>query len=104
MTMRFVARLTKVANIPPHIIYWLIESDDTKLTYFHFFCCWKQKTLQTLGELDAGGYISYADFSIYDITSKSIQSFVNIPQHILQDMRELYLEWMGAHVICWPRQ
>ena len=37
------------------------------------------------------GHISHADFSSNDLTSKSIQSFVNIPPHILQKMRELYL-------------
>ena len=37
------------------------------------------------------GHISYADFSSNDLTSKSIQSFVNIPPHILQNMRELVL-------------
>ena len=37
------------------------------------------------------GHISHADFSVNDLTSKSIQSFVNIPPHILQDMRELHL-------------
>ena len=44
-----------------------------------------------LEELDTKGHISYADFSINDITSESIRSFVNIPPHILQDMRWLYL-------------
>ena len=37
------------------------------------------------------GHISHADFSSNDLTSKSIQSFVNIPPHILQNMRELNL-------------
>ena len=37
------------------------------------------------------GHISYADFRFNDLTSKSIQSFVNIPPHILQNMRVLYL-------------
>ena len=35
------------------------------------------------------GHISHANFSYNDLTSKSIQSFVNIPPHILQNMREL---------------
>ena len=37
------------------------------------------------------GHILHAHFRRNDITSKSIQSFVNIPPHILQDMRELHL-------------
>ena len=37
------------------------------------------------------GHISYAEFSSNDLTSKSMQSFVNIPPHILQNMRELWL-------------
>ena len=37
------------------------------------------------------GHISYADFWRNDLTSKSIQSFVNIPPHILQNTRELNL-------------
>ena len=35
MTMRFLAGLTKLANIPPDITGRLMES-DTKLTLFHF--------------------------------------------------------------------
>ena len=38
------------------------------------------------------GHISHADFSHNDMTSKSIQSFVDIPPHIVQDMRELELD------------
>ena len=38
------------------------------------------------------GHISYAEFWSNDLTSKSIQSFVNIPPHILQNMRELRLD------------
>ena len=38
------------------------------------------------------GHISYAYFSHNGLTSKSIQSFVNLPPHILQNMRELYLD------------
>ena len=37
------------------------------------------------------GHISHARFWSNSITSKSVQSFVNIPPHILQDMRELHL-------------
>ena len=39
------------------------------------------------------GHISYADFSSNGLTSKSIQSFVNIPPHILQYLRELELSY-----------
>ena len=37
------------------------------------------------------GHISHANFSGNDLTSRSIQSFVNIPPHILQNMRMLHL-------------
>ena len=37
------------------------------------------------------GHITHAYFWVNDITSKSIQSFVNIPPHILQNMRMLHL-------------
>ena len=39
------------------------------------------------------GHISHADFTNNDLTSKSIQSFVNIPPHILQNMRVLDLSF-----------
>ena len=44
------------------------------------------------GAAGCRGHISYADFSVNDLTSKSVQSFVNIPPHILQNMRELDLD------------
>ena len=142
MTMRFMAGLTKLANIPPNITM------GTKLNYFHFLFEAKDisMTTRTLGSdemvvnsdyswtpLDyyvtghaishsncpwalhffgssiddekfelfcqgcaapggtgCRGHISYADFSANGITSKSIQSFVNL-LHILQNMRELDL-------------
>ena len=59
--------------------------DDEK---FQLFC----QGCAAPGGSGCRGHISYADFSGNDITSKSIQSFVNIPPHILQDMRELLLE------------
>ena len=37
------------------------------------------------------GHILCADFRFNDLTLKSIQSFINIPPHILQNMRELHL-------------
>ena len=143
MTMRFMAGLTKLANIPPDITV------DTKLNYFHFLfeakdismtattlgsdnkfvspdyswtpldyyvtglaishsnCSWRLYFFSSSiddekfelfcqgcaapGGTGCRGHISYANFSINDITSKSIQSFANIPPHILQNMRELHL-------------
>ena len=38
------------------------------------------------------GHISYANFRFNVITSKNIQLFVNLPPHILQYMRELWLD------------
>ena len=43
------------------------------------------------GKTGCRGHISYVHISGSGITSKSIQSFVNIPTHILQDMRVLDL-------------
>ena len=147
MTLRFLAGLTKLANIPLYITRRLMEVDE--LTYFHLLfeakdisvttrtlcsdemdvtphyywtpldyyvtghaishsnCPWSLnfsissidddkfemfcQGCTTPGATRCRGHISYADFSFNDITSKSIQSFVNIPQHILQDMRRLDL-------------
>ena len=58
--------------------------DDEK---FELFC----QGCAAPGGTGCRGHISDANFSHNDITSKSIQSFVNIPPHILQDMRELHL-------------
>ena len=143
ITMRFLAGLTKLANIPPNItmdtklntFHFLFEAKDismttrtlgsdemyveshyswTPLDYYvtghaisHSNCSWilgfrsssiddeKFKLLcqgcAAPGGTGCRGHISYAYFSLNDITSKSIQSFVNIPPHILQDMRELRL-------------
>ena len=43
------------------------------------------------GGTGSRGHISYAYFFNNHLTSKSIQSFVNIPPHILQNMRVLHL-------------
>ena len=144
MTTRFLAGLTKLANIPPDITV------DTKLNYFHFMfeakeismtsrnlgsdemvvgshyswtpldyyvtghaishsnCPWRLNFNNSSiddekfelfcqgcaapGGTGCRGHISYANFSHNDITSKSIQSFVNLPPHILQDMRKLDLD------------
>ena len=145
MTMRFLAGLTKLANIP-HRIRMV---GDTELNYFHLLFEAKDisMTTRTLGSREmfvsshyswtpldyyvtghaishsncpwslnfeyysidgekfelfcqgcaapggagCSGHISHANFSSSDLTSKSIQSFVNIPPHILQDMRKLDL-------------
>ena len=58
--------------------------DDEK---FELFC----QGCAAPGGTGCRGHISYADFSYNDLTSKSIQSFVNIPLHILQYMRVLQL-------------
>ena len=153
MTIRFLAGLTKLTNIPPDITQKLLERDDTKLICFHLLFEAKDismhMTTQILGldemiisshyswtPLDyyvAGhaishsncpwtvnfnnyfmddeklelfcqgcaapggtgcrGHISHANFNGSDITSKSLQSFLNLPPHILQEMRNLYLRY-----------
>ena len=151
MTIRFVAGLTKLANIPPDITKKLMERNDTKLICFHLLfeakdismhmttrilgsdemvvesryswtpldyyvigyaishsnCPWKlnfnnyfmddeklelfcQGCAALLGT-GCRGHILHANFGGSDITSRSIQSFLNIPPHILQEMRVLYL-------------
>ena len=148
VTLRFVAGLTKLANVPPEItrklrkdddnnltlLHWLFECKDTSVTtrtlgsdemvvsshyswtpldYYvtghvisHSNCPWKLnfdyssiaekfelfcQGCATPGGTGCEGYISYANFSDNDITSKHMQSFVSIPPHILQGMRELHL-------------
>ena len=58
--------------------------DDEK---FALFC----QGYATPGETRCRHCISYANFSDNHITSKSIQSFANIPYHMLPDMKELDL-------------
>ena len=167
MTIRFLAGLTKLANIPPDIIkvthffkagdisrytitlgsderglrfmearvnclHLLFEAKDismttrtlgsdemfvnsyyswTPLDYYvighaisHSNCPWKLnfnnyfmndkfelfcQGCAAPGGTECRGHISYANFSGSDITS--IQSFLNIPPHILQNMRVLHL-------------
>ena len=143
MSMRFLAGLTKLANIPPDItmdtklnnFHFLFEAKDismitrtrgsdemvvipryswTPLDYYvtghaisHSNCSWRLKFF--LSSIDDGkfelfcqgcaapggtryrGHISHPYFWGNDLTSKSIQSFVNIPPHILQDMKVLHL-------------
>ena len=144
MTMRFLAGLTKLANIPLDItmdnelnyFQFLFEAKDismttrtlgsdemvvsshyswTPLDYYvtghaisHSNCPWRLnfenssiddekfelfcQGCATPGETGCRGHISHADFSGNDLTSKSIQSFVNIPPHILQNTRRLDLD------------
>ena len=143
MTMRFLAGLTKLANIPPDImmsttlnyLHFLFEAKDismttrtlgsheisvrscyswTPLDYYvtgHAIsrsnCSWKlifdyssiddekfelfSQGCAAHGGTGYRGHILYAYFSANGITSKSMQSFVNIPPHILQHMRVLHL-------------
>ena len=157
MTLRFVAGLTKLANMPQEItrkprdtnlilaairlsedntlLHWLFECKDTSLTtrtlgsdemvvslhyswtpldYYvtghvisHSNCPWELffwpssigdekfelfcQGCATPGGTGCEGYISYADFSHNDITSKHMPSLVSIPPHILQGMRVLDL-------------
>ena len=68
---------------------WTLRFDHSSIDYekFELFC----QGCAAPGGTGCRGHISYANFSHSDITSKSIQSFVNIPPHILQNMRVLYL-------------
>ena len=143
LTMRFLAGLTKLANIPPNItvgtklnyFHFLFEAKDismttrtvgsdemvvksdyswTPLDYYvtghaisHSNCPWRLNFVSSSiddekfelfcqgcaasGRTGCRGHISYADFSPNTLTSISIQSFVNIPQHIIQNMRVLDL-------------
>ena len=149
MTMRFLAGHTKLANIPPDIIRRLMESNDTKVSCFHFLfeakdisrttrilgsnemvvssyypwtpldyyvtghaishsnCSWRLNFSWTSiddemfelfcqgcaapGGTGCRGHISHGHLWRNDITSKSLQSFINIPPHILQFIKELHL-------------
>ena len=149
MTIKFWAGLTKLANMPPDVTNSLMESDDTKLTYFHFLfeakdtlvitesldldeivvrphyswtpldyyvtghaiphsnCPWRLhfhyssiddekfglfcQGCAAPGVTGCRGHISHANFVENSISSKSIQSFVNIPPCIIQKTTELEL-------------
>ena len=65
--------------------------DDEK---FELFC----QGCTAPGGTGYSGHIAHAYFSGNGITSKSIQSFVNIPPHILQYMRVLHL---GGNKLDW---
>ena len=72
------------SNCPWKLNFRLSSIDDEK---FEFFC----KGCAASKGTACRGYISDAYFSNNDITSKSIQSFVNISPHILLNLRVLYL-------------
>jgi len=147
MTLRFLAGLTKLANIPLDITRRLMEVDEltcfhilfeakeisvttttlssnqmiinscyswTPLDYYvtgraisHSNCSWRLlysnssidddkfevfcQGCAAPGRTGCRGHITYANFSNNSITYKSVQSFVNIPTHILQHMRVLTL-------------
>ena len=71
------------SNCPWRLTFWY-SIDGEKFELFSQGCA-------APGGTGCRGHISYANFSGNDLTSKSIRSFVNIPPHILQDMKELYL-------------
>ena len=72
------------SNCPWRLNFELSSMDDEN---FELFC----QGCAVPGGTGCRGHISYAYFSGNGITSKSIQSFVNIPLHILQNMRVLNL-------------
>ena len=72
------------SNCPWSLRFWNASIDDEK---FELFC----QGCAAPGGTGCRGHISYADFRHNGLTTKSIQSFVNIPSHILQNMRELRL-------------
>ena len=72
-------------SICPWKLHFFMTSIDNEK--FELFC----QGCATPGGTGCRGHISYAHFSGNNITFKSIQSFVNIPPHILQNMRVLDL-------------
>ena len=72
------------SNCPWRLNFFDSSIDDEK---FQLFC----QGCAARGGFSCTGHISYANYSGNGITFKSIQSFVNIPPHILQDMRVLEL-------------
>ena len=72
------------SNCSWRLHFWTSSIDDEKFELFCQGCAAPEGT-------GCRGHISYAKFSINGITSKSIQSFVNTPSHILQNMRVLDL-------------
>ena len=94
-------------NVSPHYSWTSLDYYVTGHAISHSNCSWRlqfeyssidDEKFELLcqgcaapGGIGCRGHISYAYFSHNDITSKSIHSFVDIPTHILQDMRELNL-------------
>ena len=72
------------SNCPWRLGFWNASIDDEK---FELFC----QGCAAPGGTGCRGHISHANFSSNDITSKSIPSFVNIPPHILQNTRVIYV-------------
>ena len=72
------------SNCPWRLNFWGSSIDDEKFELFCQGCAAPEGT-------GCSGHISYADFWSNDITSKCMQSFVNIPPHILKDVKELHL-------------
>ena len=72
------------SNCPWRLNFDFSSIDDAK---FELFC----QGYAAPGRTECNGHISTANFSFNDVTSKSIQSFVNIPPHVLQATRELFL-------------
>ena len=72
------------SNCPWSLHFISSSIDDEK---FKLFC----QGCADPGGTGCRGHISHADFMNNGLTSKSIQSFVNIPPHILQNMRVLDL-------------
>ena len=66
---------------------WRLHFPSSSNEKFKLFC----QGCAAPGGTGCRGHISHAEFWGNGLTSKSIQSFVNIPPHILQNMRELYL-------------
>ena len=72
------------SNCSCRLYFMSYSIDDDK---FELFC----QGCAAPGGTGCRGHISHAVFNSSDITSKNIRSFVKIPPHILQDMRELDL-------------
>ena len=73
------------SNCPWRLNFQWSSIDDEK---FKLFC----QGCAVPDETECTGHISHAEFWGNDLTSKSIQSFVNIPPYILQNMRVLRLD------------
>ena len=70
---------------------WTLSFDHSSMDDEKFELFWKGCAAP--GGTGCRGHISHAYFRFNDLTSKSIQSFVNIPPHILQNMRRLDLSY-----------